>query len=98
MNDTNQVHLHAFVEGRVQGVSFRFFVLRRAQEYQLNGWVRNTPNNEVEVRAEGPQDRVHQLLKDLWKGPPAAFVTNVRTEWNEPTGKFNGFKIDFDYY
>ncbi|KAH6998133.1 hypothetical protein BKA56DRAFT_566905 [Ilyonectria sp. MPI-CAGE-AT-0026] len=33
--------------GIVQGVGFRYFTRRRAQEYGVTGWCRNTPDNKV---------------------------------------------------
>ncbi len=47
--------LHAWVEGRVQGVGFRYFVQDEAQSLGLSGWVRNVGDDKVEVWAEGKQ-------------------------------------------
>ena len=46
------------VNGRVQGVGFRYFVVREAQSLGLAGWVRNLPDGRVEVLASGPPDIV----------------------------------------
>ena len=46
---TSLARLHATVEGRVQGVSFRYFVTEQAQRLGLKGWVRNRYNGDVEV-------------------------------------------------
>jgi hypothetical protein len=45
--------LHAVVHGRVQGVGFRYFVMREARALGLSGWVRNQADGSVEVEAEG---------------------------------------------
>ena len=47
MAETNLTRYHAFVEGRVQGVGFRMFVLQHAEQYGLTGWVRNTSATEL---------------------------------------------------
>ena len=45
--------LHFLIQGRVQGVGFRWFVHREASELELRGWVRNTEDGDVEVGRRG---------------------------------------------
>lgn len=70
--------LHVVVEGRVQGVGFRWFVKQRARANDLAGWVKNLPDGSVEVAADGADDRIAQLRRDLARGPDGAQVTQVR--------------------
>lgn len=86
--------LHALISGRVHGVGFRAFVLRRAQMLGLTGRVRNLyfPARQVEVIAEGPDEALNQLLAALRRGPAAAEVTRVDVRWEPATGEF----VDFD--
>jgi acylphosphatase len=65
------------VTGRVQGVGFRYFVVRQAQELGLGGWTRNLPNGDVEVRAWGGEGALGQLAERLAAGPRSARVTKV---------------------
>jgi acylphosphatase len=65
------------VNGRVQGVGFRYFVVREAQALGLAGWVRNLPDGRVEVLASGEPDIVSALEGRLWEGPPHSRVTSV---------------------
>jgi acylphosphatase len=85
--------LHATIEGHVQGVGFRNFVLTTAINLDLTGWVRNTPDGDVEVLAEGPRPVLELLLEALHHGPRSAFVTAVRSEWQTPTGEFEQFSV-----
>ena len=64
-----KARLHAMVEGSVQGVGFRQFVLMTAINLDLTGWVRNTFEGSVEVVAEGRQDILDTLLFALRQGP-----------------------------
>jgi acylphosphatase len=93
MEEKKQVRLHAIVEGEVQGVGFRYFVVDHANELELTGWVRNRWDDTVEVTAEGTQEALNKLLLYLQKGPSAAYVSNVKQEWLEPTGEFKRFGI-----
>ena len=74
--------LRVRVEGRVQGVGFRWFVRERARRLGLSGWVRNLPDGSVEVAASGDSQEVQMLREALAKGPPGA---NVRALVDLPT-------------
>ena len=95
MNNEEKVRLHAFVNGRVQGVGFRLFVIQAAKILNVTGWVRNTTKGEVEVLAEGSRASLIKLLEYLRQGPRAAFVTDVRHEWVEATGEFRDFDVEY---
>lgn len=87
--------LNAIVSGRVQGVGFRFFVLKHAVELKLKGWVRNLPAGGVEVLAEGDSDDLLVLLDALRRGPDAAYVRDVKYHMRAASGEFNDFDIRF---
>ena len=65
------------VNGRVQGVGFRWFVMREAARLDLAGYVRNLPDGTVEVVAQGPAAALISLESALSHGPPAARVSSV---------------------
>lgn len=85
--------LEATVVGRVQGVGFRVFVLRRASELGLVGWVANTPGRGVAVVAEGPRQDLDALVAALRIGPPGALVEHVAERWGTAVGGFAAFSI-----
>ncbi len=85
--------LHAIVEGRVQGVGFRFFVQETANALGLTGWVRNRWDGSVEVLAEGQREKLEQLLNALYRGPRSAIVDQVTPEWQLASGEYGGFYV-----
>ncbi len=89
------ITLHAVVHGRVQGVYFRSFVVKRGKELGLTGYARNLPDGTVEVRAEGYTEQLQKLIDELKKGPPAARVVNVDTDWSESTEGHTAFRIRY---
>lgn len=89
--------MHAIVEGHVQGVGFRYFVLTAAKELRLTGWVRNRYDSSVEVTAEGPRKDLETLLFFLRKGPNSSFVSEVSTKWQPATGEFTRFDVTMTY-
>lgn len=90
---TELQQLHAIVAGRVQGVNFRNATQRAAQRLGLAGWVRNRPDDTVEVLAEGPRAALDQLATFLHQGPPAAVVSQVTAEWRAASGALHGFEV-----
>jgi acylphosphatase len=92
-DDGTRRRLDATVTGRVQGVGFRWFVLREATELGLEGWVANTQNGSVRCVAEGPDDRLEALLARLREGPPAAIVENVSEAFMPATGTLGPFSV-----
>ncbi len=93
MGENDIARLHALVEGRVQGVGFRFFVLDTAETLGVTGWVRNCWDESVEVTAEGSRVKLEQLLLALERGPRSAFVSRVQPEWLAATGEFKSFAV-----
>jgi hydrogenase maturation protein HypF len=74
------------VRGVVQGVGFRPFIYRLAQEHDLKGWVRNTSGN-VEIEAEGDEAKINRFLKDLErKAPPMARIESVEVSFAPAKG------------
>jgi acylphosphatase len=69
--------LHFLVQGRVQGVGFRWFVEREASELDLRGWVRNTEDGDVEVVAAGEAADLDELRSSLKRGPRGSRVDRV---------------------
>ena len=79
--------------GMVQGVGFRYFTRRRAIEYGLTGWVRNTPNNKVEGEAQGDPSSLAEFLKDVDSGPRGSHVVKLDKEDREVVEGEAGFEI-----
>ena len=87
------VRLEATVIGRVQGVGFRYHVLRRAMDLGLTGWVANEADGSVRCRAEGPRSDLAVLLEALETGPNGAQVERVVTAWGPATGTLGPFSV-----
>jgi len=81
------------VKGYVQGVGYRYFVMRQAQSLQLKGYVRNLADGSVEIEAEGDQTGVAQLIELSRRGPRLAQVDSTAIEWKEPKGCYTYFEI-----
>lgn len=86
------MRLTALVNGRVQGVGFRYFVRRRAEPLGLVGTATNRPDGRVEVVAEGPRIACEQLLAVLRSDQTPGFVGQVEVTWSAATGGYRDFR------
>jgi len=88
-------HAHIIVSGQVQGVFYRAHAFETAKQLNLKGIARNTSRGEVEIIAEGEEEKLHELVKWCHKGSPASKVTDVKATYSEPTGEFDSFKVRY---
>ena len=88
--------VHFLIQGRVQGVGFRWFVQREASELNLRGWVRNTEDGDVEVVAAGETGDLDELRASLRKGPRGSRVDRIveHTLADAEGEGLTSFKID----
>jgi len=83
--------LHAIVDGHVQGVGYRMFVIEQARRLDIAGWVRNRSDGSVEVTAEGARLDLDELVATLKSGPHLATVTRVEATFTLGSGEFKQF-------
>jgi acylphosphatase len=76
----------ATVEGRVQGVGFRYSTKQQARRLGVTGYVQNRPDGTVYVECEGDPADVEQMARWLSDGPSGARVTNVDISWRSKKG------------
>ncbi len=79
------------VFGYVQGVFFRYTTRKLARKLELTGYVKNMPDGTVYIEAEGPKEKLLELLKFSKQGPAYAKVERVEHEFTTPTNEFKGF-------
>ena len=87
-------YLEIKVYGHVKGVYYRAFTSRLAKSLGLRGYVRNLPElSAVEVNAEGPKEKLEELVRQLEVGPPESLVEHMDVEWSAFTGQFSKFEV-----
>ena len=91
----DKITAHIIISGVVQGVGYRYFVYRKAGEYNLKGYVKNLHTDDVEIEVEGDKGMILDFIKDLKVGPRSAHVTRVNIEWKEHQNNFTDFQIKF---
>jgi acylphosphatase len=88
-----QTSVHIRVKGVVQGVGFRYFVSRLARQLGLVGYVRNVPNGDVEIFAEGERSLLEEFVRGVRIGPRASHVSALDIVWKEDRLSYSDFSI-----
>jgi len=88
-------HAKIIVNGLVQGVGFRYFVMRHADDLGLTGYTQNLFTGEVLTEVEGDESIIHELIKQLKIGPSKSHVINCFVEWMEYKNEFTRFKVRY---
>ena len=86
--------IHTIVTGRVQGVGFRHFTVRCANDLGLCGWVKNMPDGGVETMIQGQDDEIEEMIRLIGRGPGAAIVADLKIEEAE-SEELPGFTVRF---
>lgn len=81
------------VYGIVQGVGYRYFVYRTAIRLNLVGYAKNLFDGSVLVVAEGEENSLAELYKELKIGPTHSYVQKVEVEYSEAKKEFTRFEI-----
>jgi acylphosphatase len=90
-----KVRARVIVEGRVQGVFFRYHTQEMAFKLGITGWVKNRRDSNVEAVFEGDKERVDQIIQWCHRGPSEARVTKVQLAWEDYTGESEDFFINY---
>jgi len=85
---------HVFIDGRVQGVTFRATTKQTAADNDVTGWVRNLDDGRVEAVFEGEESSVEAMVEWCHTGSPRAAVDDVEVEYEPPEGE-SGFEIRY---
>lgn len=99
MSDSTQPikprRLTANFEGHVQGVGFRFTTVEIARNHAVSGFVQNMMDGSVKLVAEGSEDDLTRLLRDLREAHIYRYVRKEDISWQDGTGQFDGFSIRY---
>jgi acylphosphatase len=84
--------IRLIIKGKVQGVYYRASAKNVADLLGIKGWVKNLPDNNVEITATAADDVLQKFIGWCKQGPPRAVVEEVIVE-ELASEEFSGFKI-----
>lgn len=79
--------------GLVQGVGFRYYIMKNAEQLGLKGYAKNLYSGEVVAVAEGDKSKVEELFNRIKIGPSHSSVKNCKIFWQEFKNEFSTFEI-----
>lgn len=82
-------------QGHVQGVGFRFTTVHIAEGFNVGGYVRNLPDGDVEMVAEGSEEDLNAFLGAIRTSHIHRFVLREQVAWGEARGSFRGFGVKY---
>ena len=91
----SKVGVHLIVEGRVQGVGFRYFSQRAGLANNITGYVRNLPDGNVEIEAVGENQKIIKFINSIRNDHPYARVLNIQQNEIPVTEKYKSFQITY---
>lgn len=71
------VRYSILVDGRVQGVGFRYFTQMIASTLNLTGWCENLMNEKVQIEIQGSEENIHSFISKIKQGNTFCRVSNV---------------------
>jgi len=94
MTNKKAVIKYLKIEGRVQGVGFRYFTRKTADKYSVNGWVKNMDDGTVKAVLAGDERSVIKMIEKLRSGPSPARVTGMEEiPIDKKAGDFHTFTV-----
>lgn len=83
------------IQGRVQGVGFRYFAVHKANEMGISGWVRNSVDGGVIIVAQGIEPELKTFIDYLYIGPTRSRVDKISTCIMQITSVFDNFSVKY---
>ncbi|MEO8448068.1 MAG: acylphosphatase [bacterium] len=88
-----EARVKIIVKGLVQGVGYRYFCSKMAQEFNINGYAKNLADGSVEIEAVGSKSMMNEFISALKRGPVNSNVKLISVEDLPYEEKFTGFRI-----
>lgn len=90
-----KVHVEIVISGLVQMVGYRYFAIRKANEHNVFGYVKNLLNGDVYCEAEGEEGLINDFISELRIGPRSSQVTSFHVNKDEKLSGYTSFEVRF---
>jgi acylphosphatase len=95
-HNRNMIRAYVTISGKVQGVFFRAHTENKANTLgNITGWVANEADGTVKIVAEGPENKINDLVDWCYSGPSGAQVEKVEVVREPYTGEYEDFAIRY---
>jgi len=87
------VQVRILIEGKLQGMNFRYKTQDRAKELELVGFVRNLSDGRIEIEVQGEQSKIDQLLDWCQEEPHSSQIKSILYRYDEPNKGYTDFIV-----
>ena len=91
---TAMIRKHVIYSGNVQGVGFRYTAVRIATNYNVTGYVKNLPDNRVEMIVEGTAAQIEAFISQLAEAM-AGYIRDTKINSQPHIGLYKNFSVSF---
>ncbi|MFP8488902.1 acylphosphatase [Gracilimonas sp. Q87] len=84
---------HIYITGRVQGVGFRHFTRKNAENLGVKGWVKNLSDGRVEAVFQGTENKVKELIERCKEGPRSSYVKDIEVSDADDSKDHSSFEV-----
>lgn len=92
---SDEARAEIIANGLVQGVGFRYYVIKHAEALNLKGFTKNLYTGEVQTVVEGPRVLIEDLFLKIKVGPTHASVNSCKIYWQEFNNEFDSFEVRY---
>lgn len=89
------IQYEILITGRVQGVGFRYYVQKKANEMGVKGWVKNTVDGNVLIVAQCDESVLNTFIDYLYIGPQLSRVDQISKHKMDSLSDFNNFSVKY---
>jgi len=87
------VRMRILIDGRLQGINFRYNTQRQARLLGLGGFVRTLSDGRIEIEVQGQEHQVNQLLVWCQEEPQSSHIRTIMYRYDEPADSSLDFEV-----
>lgn len=89
----DQVKMRILIEGRLQGMNFRYHTQQQAQKLGVTGFIRTLSDGRIEIVVQGEEDQVAKMLEWCQQEPQSSQIKTILYRYDEQTEQFSDFVV-----
>ncbi len=86
-----QARMRILIEGRLQGMNFRYHTQQQAKKLGLTGFVQSLSDGRIEIEIQGAQNKVEQMLAWCQEEPQSIHIKTILYRYDELTERYSDF-------
>ena len=88
--------IYCIISGKVQRVSYRAYIQNSATKLEIVGFVKNLPDDTVEIVAQGKPDILKEFVEYLHEGSLSAKIETMSVDWRTAKKIYDDFSILYE--